>query len=270
MTTTFYLSCSLRTFIALLKYWFLTKRHVDEAPFASICAEDQGAIWLNTQTQYMSGIKISNENTTNGASGEPMGGMSGSYSSLARLPGKDSYIFAWVSRGAVDLTQNEWLGGDYTSCSPRKPNRNVAVAYFKNKETKWTKQASSVVGAADGDSQIHWITTGSADHSNAHVATFNRHNALVTWEEIADPVCDEFVAMGCKGTFTGSYFQLLTGGKKVGSPVKSTDAYVAGDMVTMSSNKICWPYVSMDWTLDGPVTQTTTTKKMSFACMTLS
>ena len=45
----------------------------DEPPFASICAEDQGAIWLNTQTQGMSndGVKISNENTTNGGSGEP-------------------------------------------------------------------------------------------------------------------------------------------------------------------------------------------------------
>lgn len=45
----------------------------DQPPFASICAEDQGAIWLNTQTQGMSnnGIKISNENTTNGGSGEP-------------------------------------------------------------------------------------------------------------------------------------------------------------------------------------------------------
>lgn len=45
----------------------------DEPPFASICAEDQGAIWLNTKTQGMgnNGIKVSNENTTNGASGEP-------------------------------------------------------------------------------------------------------------------------------------------------------------------------------------------------------
>jgi len=45
----------------------------DEPPFASICAEDQGAIWLNTKTQGMGsdGVKVSNENTTNGASGEP-------------------------------------------------------------------------------------------------------------------------------------------------------------------------------------------------------
>lgn len=45
----------------------------DEPPYASICAEDQGAIWLNTDTRGMTnnGVKISNENTTNGASGEP-------------------------------------------------------------------------------------------------------------------------------------------------------------------------------------------------------
>lgn len=29
------------------------------------------SIWLNTDTQYMSGVKIANENTTNGCSGEP-------------------------------------------------------------------------------------------------------------------------------------------------------------------------------------------------------
>jgi hypothetical protein len=45
----------------------------DEVPFASLCAEDQGAIWLNTKTQGMGsdGVKVANENTTNGASGEP-------------------------------------------------------------------------------------------------------------------------------------------------------------------------------------------------------
>jgi hypothetical protein len=45
----------------------------DEPSFASICAEDQGAVWLNTKTQGMGseGVKISNEDTTNGGSGEP-------------------------------------------------------------------------------------------------------------------------------------------------------------------------------------------------------
>ena len=44
----------------------------DEVPFASICSEDQGAIWLNTGGTGMSntGVKISNENVTNGAGGE--------------------------------------------------------------------------------------------------------------------------------------------------------------------------------------------------------
>lgn len=44
----------------------------DEPPFASLCAEDQGAIWLNTNGQGMGsqGVKVSNENTTNGGGGE--------------------------------------------------------------------------------------------------------------------------------------------------------------------------------------------------------
>jgi hypothetical protein len=55
----------------------------DEPPFASLCAEDQGAIWLNTKTQGMGsdGVKVSNENTTNGGGGE-----SSEYSPIFLLP----------------------------------------------------------------------------------------------------------------------------------------------------------------------------------------
>jgi len=44
----------------------------DQAPFASICAEDQGAIWLNTETQGMgsNGVKIANSQVQNGGGGE--------------------------------------------------------------------------------------------------------------------------------------------------------------------------------------------------------
>ncbi|KAI9929579.1 hypothetical protein ASPWEDRAFT_41204 [Aspergillus wentii DTO 134E9] len=245
----------------------------DAAPFASICAEDQGAIWLNTKTQGMTtdGVKISNENTTNGADGEPMGGMSGSYSGLARFAGSTRYIFSWVSRGAIDLTENEWMGSGYTNAQNRTNNRNVAISLFSDKYTKVGSQASSKVGAEDGDSQVNWITEGSNDCSNAHVATFGTGNALVTWEEISDPVCD-FIAMGCRGEFAGSFFQQVDpDGSKVGEPIKSTDAYVAGDMVTMSDGRICWPYVSMAWDLSQPVAalSVSTTKKMSFACISL-
>ena len=61
----------------------------DQPPYASICAEDQGAIWLNTQTQGMTnnGVKISNENTTNGASGEPSTYINGQ-------KGNSSHVFA--------------------------------------------------------------------------------------------------------------------------------------------------------------------------------
>ncbi|KAF1975899.1 hypothetical protein BU23DRAFT_597267 [Bimuria novae-zelandiae CBS 107.79] len=241
----------------------------DEAPFASICAEDQGNIWLNTETQGMAGVRISNENVTNGASNEAMGGMSGSYSNLARFVGSDEYIFTWVSKGAKDLTTNDWLGAPYTHSVNRTANRNVAIARFSDKKTLIGSEATTVLGGS-GDDQVNWITTGTADHSNAHVAAFDGSNALVTWEEIAEPNCP-LVAFGCEGTFTGSYFQLVSNGEKVGEAVKSTNVYVAGDMVTMSDGRICWPYVDMDWSLNaasqGWFKRAASVSKISFACM---
>ncbi|KAK2611500.1 hypothetical protein N8I77_004834 [Diaporthe amygdali] len=260
--------CSHNTGIAL--------EAADEAPYASICAEDQGAVWLNSKGQGMStvGTKISNENTTNGGGGESLGGMSGSFSNLARFQGSDAYIFAWVSRGAKDVTLNDWMGDGYTHVSNRTNGRNVAIATFSDKYTMVGKQATSEVGAASGDDQVNWLTTGTADQSNAHVATFDKTNALVTWEEIADPFC-EFIAMGCRGKFTGSKFQLVTNdgsGTAVGEPITSTDVTVAGDLVTMSDGRICWPYVSMDWDLSSTVGYgaASTVTKMSFACISLS
>ncbi|KAH7084705.1 hypothetical protein BKA63DRAFT_402059 [Paraphoma chrysanthemicola] len=239
----------------------------DSVPFASLCSEDQGAIWLNTGGTGMSkaGVKVSNENVQNGAGNEAMGGMSGSYSGLARFIGSDSYIFTWVSRGAKDLTTNEWMGNGYTNSVNRTVNRNVAIATFSDKKTIVGEQATSTLGP-DGDKQVNWITQGSADCQNAHVAAFDKSSAIVTWEEIAEPTC-EFIAMGCKGAFTGSYFQLVKDGKKVGTPVKKTDVYVAGDMVTMSDGRVCWPYVDMAWKLDAPVRNAASVKAISFACM---
>lgn len=246
----------------------------DAPPYASICAEDQGAIWLNTKTQGMTndGVKISNEHTINGASNEPMGGMSGSYSGLARFIGEDSYIFSWVSRGAINLTENTWMGPGYTKAENRTNNRNVAIALFTDKYTLVGPQATSEVGATSGDSQINWVTQGTADCSNAHAAAFSSSQALITWEEIIDPSC-QFDAMGCSGIFSGTFYQLVDDtGAKIGDPLKSTDTYVAGDMVTISDGRICWPYVSMDWRLDLPVgggLPDTTTQSVSFACMNL-
>lgn len=247
----------------------------DAVPFASICAEDQGEIWLNTETRGMGppAVKISNENVTNGASNEAMGGMSGSYSSLARYEGADGYIFAWVSRGAKNLAANSWLQETgFTTATNRTNTRNVAIARFSDKKTLIGPEASSTVGAADGDSQIDWITTSTdVDSSNAHVAALDTTNALVTWEEITSPKCP-FIAMGCSGTFTGTRFQLVDGsGAKVGDALVETDTYVAGDMVNMGSGKVCWPYVSMTWRLDGVVSSlpATTATKMSFACVSM-
>ncbi|EME81929.1 uncharacterized protein MYCFIDRAFT_77746 [Pseudocercospora fijiensis CIRAD86] len=249
----------------------------EKAPFASICTEDQGAIWLNTNGQGMhsTGVKVSNENTTNGAGGEAMGGMSGSYSGLARFANSSSYIFAWVSRGAVDLAENAWMGEGYTNCQNRTNGRRVAIALFSDKETKVSAQASSEVGAADGDSQVNCFTpTEGPDRSNAHVAVFDDQYALVTWEQIDEPSCD-FIAMGCSGTLSGSYFQLVdSSGSKIGNPVVSNNTYFAGDMVTMNDGSICWPYVNMEWSLDAPSgwggeSTAANVTKMSFACMSL-
>ena len=149
----------------------------DAAPFASVCAEDHGAIWLNTDTRYMSGVKVASENTTNGVSGEPsmwprcicpmhpitvlistVGGMSGSYSNLARFPTTSKYVFDWQSRGALNLYTDTGMGAPYTQCSPRWLNHNVAIALMSSKDTLAEAQASSVVGASEGDSQVNWIT----------------------------------------------------------------------------------------------------------------
>lgn len=257
--------CSHNTGIAL--------EAADEAPYASVCCEDQGAIWLNSKGQGMTtvGTKISNENTTNGAGGEATGAMSGSYSALARWQSATGYIFAWVSRGAVDLTANTWMGDGYTAASNRTNGRNVAIATFTDKYTMVQEQASSVVGAADGDSQVNWITTSTtADQSNAHVATFDSTTALVTWEEIADPFC-EYIAFGCRGSFTGAYYQLVSSdGTKIGEPLVTKDVTVSGDLVTMTDGRICWPYVSGTWDLldvVGMGAASSTVSKLSIACM---
>src|ERR1700760_3676833 len=135
--------------------------------------------------------------------------MSGSYSALARFGNSTSYIFAWVSRGAIDLTENTWMGPGYTHSLNRTNGRRTAIALFDSKDKKVGPQATSKVGAKDGDSQVNWVTTSiGPDRSNAHAAVFDDTYALVTWEEIASPSCD-FIAMGCSGKFSGSYFQLV-------------------------------------------------------------
>jgi hypothetical protein len=201
--------------------------------------------------------------------------MSGSYSSLARFDNSTAYIFAWVSRGALELSENDWMGEGYTHTLNRTNGRRVAIATFSDKETKVSAQASSELGA-EGDSQINWITPEiGPDRSNAHVAVFDDHYALVSWEEIESPECD-FVAMGCGGTFTGTYYQLVDkDGKTDGDAIKSMDTYVAGDMVTMGDGRICWPYVEMEWSLDTPsgynsVEGQKNASSISFACVSLN
>ncbi|KAG4430085.1 hypothetical protein IFR05_014430 [Cadophora sp. M221] len=238
----------------------------DAAPFATICAEDQGAIWLNTDTQTMAGVKIANENTTNGVSGEPMGGMGGSYSNLALFPSSTNYVFAWQSRGAVSLTTNTWLGAPNTQCSPRWLNHNVAISTMSSKNKLTGAEASSTLGA-DGDSQVNWITKSETDdHQNVHVAAISSDLALVTWETLTKPDCQP-VPLSCSGTYAGTSFQIIDKtGAKVGAAVTDTKVFVSGDIANVGTGKVCWPYVDMTWDLSGPKDSATPVTKMSFAC----
>lgn len=200
--------------------------------------------------------------------------MSGSYSSLARFSNSSSYIFAWASRGALELSLNDWMGEGYTHTLNRTNGRRVAMAVLSDKSTLAGTEASSKLGA-EGDEQISWVTAEEGpDRSNAHVAVFNDQFALVSWEEIESPQC-EFIAMGCGGTFTGTYYQLVNkDGETVGEPLKSMDTYVAGDMVSMGDGRICWPYVEMEWSLEkasgfGGVEGQANAEAFSFACVAL-
>jgi hypothetical protein len=126
------------------------------------------------------GVKISKKHIVNGDNNEAMGDTSGSYSGLARFQGSSSYLFCWVSRGAIDLTQNESIGPGYTSSNNCTSNRNVAITLFSDKQTIVGDEATSEVRAAEGDTQVNRVTGGAADCSNAHVATFDGTQALVT------------------------------------------------------------------------------------------
>ncbi|EKD13856.1 hypothetical protein MBM_08057 [Drepanopeziza brunnea f. sp. 'multigermtubi' MB_m1] len=239
----------------------------DAPPFASVCAEDQGAIWLNTETRTMSGLKISNENTTNGSSGEPMGGMSGSYSNLALFPSSTNYIFAWASRGAIDLTLNDWLGAPNTRASPRWLNRNVAISTMSSKNALTGEEATSTVGAADGDTQVNWITKSETeDHQNVHVAAISSSLALVTWETLSNPTCEP-LPLSCTGTYAGTSFQVVDNtGAKVGDAVVDNAVFVSGDIANVGTDRVCWPYVDMVWDLSAPKDSGTPVTTMSFAC----
>jgi hypothetical protein len=179
-----------------------------------------------------------------------VGGTSGSYSILSRFPGTDSYIFAWTSRGSIDLTRNAFLPQEVQSKN-RTANRNIAVAILKDKFTLSSPAASSKVGAKDGDSNINWVTTGTKDRSSPHAAAFDATTAVLTWEEIANPTC-VYDGMDCMGAFSGTNFQLIDKeGKKIGAPIVSMNVTVAGDMINMGDRRICWPYPDMPWKLEG-------------------
>ena len=226
----------------------------------------------------MSGPKIANENATQFSVGEPMGGYGGSYSVLARFPGTTTHLFAWRTRGAINLELNEFMEyAKHNDCGSyqRTPNGNVAVAVLRDKATLVGPSAIAQPGARDGDAQVQLVTTGATiDHSNVRIEAFDGSSAMLSWEQIDAPACDK-PSYGCKGAFAGTYFQQVdAAGAKVGAPIKRDDVFVSGDLVRMPDGRLCWPYVNgLDWDLSVPINPrapNATVTTMSFACMTLA
>jgi len=78
------------------------------------------------------------------------------------------------------------MGAGYTHALNRTVNRNVAIALFLQQRYYCRPSSKLRVGAASGDDQINWITKGTAELL-CPCRRFRHSNALVTWEEIADP-----------------------------------------------------------------------------------
>ncbi|KAI8448838.1 hypothetical protein BY996DRAFT_327273 [Phakopsora pachyrhizi] len=240
----------------------------DEAPFASICAEDHGSIWLNTKTHGMDGPKISNENTVNGSGGEAMGGMSGSYSVLARFQQSKQYIFAWASRGSKNIKKDEDFMKDNPKSmisEPRWLNRNVAVAILKTKDALLGEEATSKAGP-DGDIQVDFLSRSeNEDHRNVRTATLTSDLAIVSWDTLKDAKCAP-LPLSCTGKYAGTSYVLVNSqGKKQGQELVE-QIPVSGDMVTMADGKVCWPYSPTTWSFEGPKEGQTLVKTLSIAC----
>ncbi|CAH7671526.1 hypothetical protein PPACK8108_LOCUS6306 [Phakopsora pachyrhizi] len=241
----------------------------DETPFASVCAEDTGSIWLNTNSRRMEGPKISNENTAVGSSGEPMGGMSGSYSVLARFQKSPMYIFAWASRGSKNLKKDmEFMRDNPKSMKsePRWLNRNVAVAILKTKGSLLGKEASSVPGSLDGDSQVDFLTrSDTEDHRNVRTATLTSDLAIVSWDTLKGAKCGP-LPLSCTGKYSGTSYVLVNSQGKMQGKEIVEQIPVSGDMVTMADGRVCWPYSPTTWSFQGPKGAPTLVNTLSIAC----
>lgn len=158
------------------------------------------------------------------------------------------------------------MGDGYTQCSPRWLNHNVAISIMANKTALVGEQATSVVGAVEGDLHVNWITYSTTeDHQNVHVEALNSNLSMVSWEVLTDFTC-QAVPLGCSGTFAGTGFQFVdSAGTKVGQAMNETAITVSGDFARIGA-KLCWPFVDQTWDLSQPKSSGTLTTKMSFAC----
>lgn len=202
--------------------------------------------------------------------------MNQGFSLLANFPGTTRYILSYLTRGCLKVHGNDWMnnivgGTNYVSCgAPRFLNHNVAIALMSDKQTLVGPPAPTQIGAAEGDHQVHWITYGKdEDHQNVHTAALDANLAVLTWERIVNPHCQP-LPMGCTGTFAGTVFQFIdSNGKLFGKPVTRQDVTVAGDIATLSTDKVCFPYIDHVWDVLKTVDESTpyTVDAISFACI---
>jgi hypothetical protein len=155
--------------------------------------------------------------------------------SLAHFPDTTSYILAYEYRATTD--------------SPG----NIAV---------------SLVDTQQSDALGMKITESSTTHhQNVNAGAWDGEFALLTYETVDDAECKS-AAECVGGSFSGTHLQVIKRtGEMVGDAMTVDNVYVAGDIVAIG-NKLCWPYVDMQWEPSNPTGSLT--RVISFACAGLS
>jgi hypothetical protein len=266
----------------------------DKSPFPAVCTDDEGIIKLVTDMWLGGGNETRVGKTTlpEAFAGEAFGGVQGSYSVLGRSD-NDAYLMAWVSRPTmpVDWKHPEicntppdecvtgWCGSKFRQCDDEAKSRNVQVIRLDNKAMTGNKGADDAQHVPNDPISITPFREN-IDCSNARIATFDRKEALLTWEEEEVEGCT--ILSGCKSRkYLGtSFVKLDASGKPLEQAFTSTDVFVSGDMIQVW-NQICWPYVHMDWNTTREELEKypkeheprsgadfLTVRKLSFACIT--
>jgi len=263
-------------------------------PFPAVCTNDDGAIFLVTDSWLGSGndTMIGGNTPMEAFAGEAFGGVHGSYSALASAGG-DAYLMAYVSRPTVpdwkkvdncnspaNTCITGWCGLSFHQCDDEAKSRNVQVLRLDNKIVEGTHLENNTYKYEKSPISITSYREN-VDCSNARIATIDKNVALLTWEEEEVEGCK--ILSGCKSRkYTGTLFQKLdVQGNPLEEAFRSTDVFVSGDVIQVW-DQICWPYVHMDWNTSWAELQKYpmehearsgqpffTTRKLSFACMSM-